>query len=311
VADDPLPSGEEIPSALDGERLDRVVALLTGASRSVATAAIDAGGVRVDGVVATSGKVRLKAGQHVEVTAIDLPVPAVPEPDPSVPVTVVYEDAEVIVIDKAPGLVVHPAPGNADGTLVNGLLARFPELAGIGETHRPGIVHRLDAGTSGLLAVARTPAAHAALVGALAKRQVTREYLALVWGRLANAAGMIDAPIGRDPRDPMRMGVVVDGRPARTRYEVEQEYTDPAVSLVRCWLETGRTHQIRVHLAAIGHPVVGDTLYGSTREVLRAPRPFLHATHLGFTQPSTGERLEFDAELPADLAGLLATLTPA
>jgi 23S rRNA pseudouridine1911/1915/1917 synthase len=311
VADVPRPPGEEIPSALDGERLDRVVALLTGASRSVATTAIDAGGVRVDGVVATSGKVRLKAGQHVEVTAIDLPVPAVPEPDPSIPIAVVYEDADVIVVDKAPGVVVHPAPGNADGTLVNGLLARFPELAGIGETHRPGIVHRLDAGTSGLLAVARTTAAHAALVGALAKRQVTREYLALVWGRLANAAGVIDAPIGRDPRDPMRMGVVVDGRPARTRYEVEQEYTDPAVSLVRCWLETGRTHQIRVHLAAIGHPVVGDTLYGSTREALPAPRPFLHATHLGFIQPSTGERLEFDAELPVDLAGLLATLTPA
>jgi 23S rRNA pseudouridine1911/1915/1917 synthase len=311
MADDGGAPGEEIPAALDGERLDRVIALLTGASRSVATSAVESGGVRVDGVVATSGKVRLKAGQRVEVTSIELPSQVVPEPDPAVPVTVVYEDADVIVVDKAPGVVVHPAPGNPDGTLVNGLLARFPELAGIGETHRPGIVHRLDAGTSGLLAVARTPAAHAALVGALAKRQVTREYLALVWGHLANAAGVIDAPIGRDPRDPMRMGVVVDGRPARTRYEVEQQYADPAVSLVRCWLETGRTHQIRVHLAAIGHPVVGDTLYGSAREVLRAPRPFLHATHLGFTQPSTGERLEFDAPLPDDLAELLASLTPA
>jgi 23S rRNA pseudouridine1911/1915/1917 synthase len=309
MADD-VAAGEEIPAALDGERLDRVIALLTGASRSVATAAVESGGVRVDGVVATSGKVRLKAGQRVEVTAIELPSQVVPEADPSVPVSVVYEDADVIVIDKAPGVVVHPAPGNPTGTLVNGLLARFPELAGIGETHRPGIVHRLDAGTSGLLAVARTPAAHAALVGALAKRQVTREYLALVWGHPANAAGVIDAPIGRDPRDPMRMGVVVDGRPARTRYEVEQQYADPAVALVRCWLETGRTHQIRVHLAAIGHPVVGDTLYGSAREALPAPRPFLHATHLGFIQPSTGERLEFDAALPADLADLLASLTP-
>ncbi len=296
MADDAVPAGEEIPAALDGERLDRVVALLTGASRSVATAAIDAGGVRVDGVVATSGKARLKAGQYVDVTAIDLPAATPPEPDPSVPVTVVYEDADVIVIDKAPGVVVHPAPGNPDGTLVNGLLARFPELVGVGETHRPGIVHRLDAGTSGLLAVARTAAAHAALVGALAKRQVTREYLALVWGHLVNAAGLIDAPIGRSPRDPMRMGVVVDGRPARTRYEVEREYADPAVSLVRCWLETGRTHQIRVHLAAIGHPLVGDWLYGTRN----AGRPMLHAAEIALTHPLTNEPLRVTAPLPDD-----------
>lgn len=310
MADAEEPAGEEIPSALDGERLDRVVALLTGASRSVATAAVDNGGVLVDGVVATSGKVRLKAGQRVAVSEIAIPVPVAPEADPSVPITVVYEDADVIVIDKAPGVVVHPAPGNPAGTLVNGLLARYPELVGIGESHRPGIVHRLDAGTSGLLAVARTPAAHAALVAALAKRLVTREYLALAWGAPVNPAGVIDAPIGRDPRDPMRMGVVVDGRPARTRYEVEAGYADPEVSLLRCWLETGRTHQIRVHLAAIGHPVVGDTVYGSGRDTLPAPRPFLHATHLGFKQPTTGERLEFDAPLPADLEALLAGLTP-
>jgi 23S rRNA pseudouridine1911/1915/1917 synthase len=308
VADETSAQREEIPAALDGERLDRVVALLTGASRSVATSAIDGGGVTVDGVVATSGKVRLREGQVIEVASIAIPAPVLPAADPSVPVTVVYEDDDVIVIDKAPGIVVHPAPGNPDGTLVNGLLARFPELEGVGEPHRPGIVHRLDAGTSGLLAVARSAPAHAALVAALAKRQVTREYLALVWGHPANSAGVIDAPIGRDPRDQMRMAVVIDGRPARTRYEVEQTFEEPAVALVRCWLETGRTHQIRVHLAAIGHPVVGDTLYGSGREALPAARPFLHATHLGFTHPITAVELSFDAPLPSDLVALLGQL---
>lgn len=300
---------EEIPPALDGERLDRVVSLVTGVSRSLAAAAIESGQVVVDGTVATSGKVKLRAGQVVEFGEIVEPEPEPPRPDPAVEVSVVYEDDDVLVVDKAPGLVVHPAPGNPDGTLVNGLLARYPDLVGVGETHRPGIVHRLDAGTSGLLAVARTPAAHAALVAALARRQVTREYLALVWGHPANDAGVIDAPIGRDPRDPMRMAVVVDGRVARTRYEVEQTFDDPEVSLVRCWLETGRTHQIRVHLAAIGHPVVGDTLYGSARESLPAPRPFLHATHLGFVHPATGAPLDFDAPLPSDLETVLATLT--
>ncbi len=299
---------EEIPAALDGERLDRVVALVTGVSRSVATAAIDAGSVLVDGAVASSGKVKLRAGQVLELGEITEPAPSAPRADPSVEVTVVYEDADVLVVDKAPGVVVHPAPGNAEGTLVNGLLARYPDLAGVGEAHRPGIVHRLDAGTSGLLAVARTPAAHAALVAALAKRQVTREYLALVWGHPDNDAGVIDAPIGRDPRDPMRMAVVIDGRVARTRYEVEQTFDDPGVALVRCWLETGRTHQIRVHLAAIGHPVVGDLAYGSARHTLPAPRPFLHATHLGFTHPVTNERLEFEAPLPSDLEAVLDAL---
>jgi 23S rRNA pseudouridine1911/1915/1917 synthase len=206
------------------------------------------------------------------------------------------------VIDKPAGLVVHPGSGHPDGTLVNGLLALFPELAGVGEPHRPGIVHRLDVGTSGLLVVARTPAAYTNLVQALAGHRVERSYRALVWGRPANPIGVIDAPIGRDHRDPTRMGVVVDGRPARTEYRVLRGFRVPAeVTSLLCRLQTGRTHQIRVHLAAIGHPVVGDGTYGGIRDHLQVSRPFLHAAALELHHPVSHEVLHFASPLPADL----------
>lgn len=301
---------EEIPESLDGERLDRIVSLLTEVSRSEAATMIASGGVTVDGTTAPSGKVRLKTGQSVTVDLATLPVEQLPRPDASIAVDVVYEDDDVIVVSKTAGLVVHPGAGHTEGTLVNGLLARYPEIVDVGEVHRPGIVHRLDIGTTGLLIVARTRRAHEALVAMLATHAVTRRYTALVWGRLAASVGTIDAAIGRDPRDPLRMAVVASGKPARTNYRVERTFSDPDVSLVTCELETGRTHQIRVHLQATGHPVVGDSSYGGARAPLAIGRPFLHAGGLEFEHPFTGEQMMFVAPLPADLSTVLHRLEP-
>jgi 23S rRNA pseudouridine1911/1915/1917 synthase len=275
---------EVVPQALAGERLDRVVAIITGASRADAAALVAAGGAVVDDAVATSGKVRLVEGQHLVLDLDALPAPRLPEPDASVDVAVVHADADVIVIDKPAGLVVHPGAGHPTGTLVNGLLARFPEIA------------------SGLLVVARTDVAYRSLVAALAARDVGRRYLALVWGRPASPVGVIEAPIGRDHRDPMKMAVVVDGKPARTHYRVLRSYRgDAEVSELECRLETGRTHQIRVHLSAIGHPVVGDGTYGGARSGVTPSRPVLHAAALSFEHPVTREVLSFESPLPDDL----------
>lgn len=298
-----------VNEAVAGERLDRVVALESGLSRQEVSNLIDAGAVTVNGAVATKGSARVGAGDEVEArieAAADEPVVG---PDPSIEVPVVYEDDHVIVVDKPAGLVVHPGAGNPAGTLVNGLLARYPELAGVGEPDRPGIVHRLDGGTSGLMVVARTEDAREELVAMLANREVTREYRALAWGDVDGEDGVIDAPIGRSTRERTKMAVVADGREARTRYEVLERYETPApFTLLWCKLETGRTHQIRVHLAAIGHPVVGDTRYGRARPALRCDRPFLHAEHLAFDHPVTEEPMEWTSPLPADLVAVQAKL---
>lgn len=303
---------ERLPAALDGQRLDRVVALVADVSRSSAAAVIEAGGVRVDGAAAPSGKVRVAAGALVEIDRALLPRAESPRPAPGVAFDVVHVDDAVVVVDKPAGLVVHPGAGNAAGTLVNGLLDRFPELAGVGDPMRPGIVHRLDAGSSGLLVVARTEAAAANLGAQFAARTAGRRYDALVWGHPDAAHGVIDAPIGRDRGDPLRMAVVADGRPARTEYHVVARLLAPAaVARLSCRLETGRTHQIRVHLAAVGHPLVGDTIYGGRRPTLGLTRPFLHAAELSFDHPVTGDRLSFTSPLPTDLTALLAALEPA
>jgi 23S rRNA pseudouridine1911/1915/1917 synthase len=302
---------EEIPTALDGERLDRVVSLLTGCSRSESAAMVSGGQVTVDGDLVRAGKQRVAAGQVVAVPRATRAVDSGPAPDAAVDVGVVFEDEHVVVVDKPAGLVVHPGAGRPSGTLVNGLLARYPEMAAVGEPHRPGIVHRLDRDTSGLLVAARTTAAYDGLVAALAAREVTRRYLALVWGIPEARQGIVDAPIGRSTRQPTRMAVVSTGREARTRYEVVTEYRGPVTcSLLRCQLETGRTHQIRVHLAAIGHPVVGDHDHGGRRPALTAPRMFLHAEHLAFRHPVDGRPLTFDSPLPPDLATILTHLEP-
>ena len=217
---------------------------------------------------------------------------------------------------------MQPGAGHQGGTLVHGLIAQFPELAGVGQPERPGLVHRLDRGTSGLLVVARTPDAHADLVGQLTDHSVERVYAALVYGHPQHQSGMIDAPIGRSRRDPLRMTVSESGREARTRYRVGATYHDPAdASLITCWLETGRTHQIRVHMAHIGHPLLGDTLYGMgfktktsrlnpsvAEAVLAFPRQALHAAVLGFEHPVTREDLLFESELPDDFQALEAVL---
>lgn len=300
---------EIVPAALDGERLDRVVAIVTGASRADAAVLVAAGGAEIDGVVVTSGKVRLRDGQQVRVDPDKLPRAEPPAADPSVVFTVVHADDDVVVIDKPAGLVVHPGAGNTTGTLVNGLLARFPEMASVGQWDRPGIVHRLDVGTSGLMVAARSDAAYHLLVAALSAHEVERTYRTLVWGVPASPVGVIDAPIGRDHRDPMRMAVVADGKVARTRYRVLRRYRDPhEVAEVRCRLETGRTHQIRVHLAAIGHPVVGDATYGGARVGIDVARPMLHAEALAFRHPLGGDLLSFTSPLPADMVAIITAL---
>jgi 23S rRNA pseudouridine1911/1915/1917 synthase len=298
---------EVVPPALAGERIDRVVAMLTELPRAEVATLVEAGGVRVGGRTVERGSRKVREGDVVE---IDLPERAaafVLEPDPSVEVVVVHEDDDVLVIDKPPGLVVHPGAGHVTGTLVQGLLARDPSLAalplaGAGEADRPGIVHRLDVGTSGLLVVARTPEAYHALVAQLSAREVERHYRALVLGTVEANAGEVDAPIGRSDRDPTQMAVATAGREARTRYEVLARYAEPIPTTeLACKLETGRTHQIRVHLSAIGHPVVGDGRYGGARPAIAMDRPFLHAERLRFTHPRTGEVLTFTSPLPADL----------
>lgn len=298
---------ETIPAALDGERLDRIVALIGDISRADARALIEAGGATVDGSPAASGKVRLVEGQSVTVDLSRVPVQEPPGPDPSVVPVVLYEDDDVIVVNKPVGLVVHPAAGHGTGTLVNGLLVRYPEIASVGQPARPGIVHRLDAGTSGLMVVARSQAAYDAFVEAMGNHDVEREYLALAWGHFDSKSGVVDADIGRDPRDPLKMAVVRGGKWARTHFEVLEEFTAPAeLSLVRCTLETGRTHQIRVHLSAVGHPVVGDSTYGGARSSLKSPRPLLHAARLAFEHPVGGQRMEFEAPVPEDMSSIIA-----
>lgn len=301
---------EEIPSALAGDRLDRVVALLADLSRAQSAALISGGGVSVDGETALAGKVKLEVGQVIRIDTACLPEKELPGPDPSVVLDVVHADPDIIVINKANGLVVHPGAGNAAGTLVNGLLALYPEIAGVGDPMRPGIVHRLDAGTTGLMVVARTADAYDSLVDQLSQRLVHREYMAVAVGAFEAHSGVIDAAIGRDLRELTKMAVRVDGKPARTHYEVVREFVAPIpASLVRCRLETGRTHQIRVHLAAVGHPVLGDATYGGVRATVPFGRPALHAVRLSFEHPRSGEEMSFEAAVPADIESLLAVFS--
>jgi 23S rRNA pseudouridine1911/1915/1917 synthase len=300
-----------VPAALDGVRVDRALAMVTGLSRGEAHDVLVSGTVRVDGRVVLKPSVVLAEGQRL---AAVLPPASNGEvaPDAAVRVDVVVDDEDFVVVNKAPGQVVHPGAGQREGTLVAGLLARYPEIRalsseGLSDAARPGVVHRLDKGTSGLLVVAKTPEGLVSLSAQLAERRVERTYLGLVQGHVSEERGVVDAPIGRSTRTPTTMSVRVDGRPARTGYEVVGRLDEPyATTLLRLRLETGRTHQIRVHLATIGHPVVNDLRYGHRRDRrLDEERFFLHSTSLSFVHPRSGLRVDAHAPLPADVAALV------
>ncbi|HEY0833214.1 MAG TPA: RluA family pseudouridine synthase [Azospirillum sp.] len=309
-----------------GDRLDKVLAAgVPDLSRSRAQALLEQGHVRSDGRTITDASQRVKPGQTFEVLLPDAE-PAAPEAQ-DIPLTVVYEDQDVLVLDKPAGLVVHPAAGNPDHTLVNALLAHCGDsLSGIGGVRRPGIVHRLDKDTSGLMVVAKNDRAHHALTAQFSDRSLSRTYHALVWGVPSPKEGRIEGNIGRHPTDRKRMAVLDGGgKPAATRYRTLRAFGRTA-ALVECTLETGRTHQIRVHMAHIGHPVVGDPLYGRGRAgraggahasnapepqrsaLVGFPRQALHAVGIAFLHPTRGESVRFGVALPADIAALIGSL---
>ena len=297
-----------VPAALDGDRVDRAVALLIGCTRTEAQTLVANGDVQVNGTSVAKSR---KLAEYDVVVLLGTPPPAgVPAAEPEIEVPVRYEDPYLFVIAKPAGLVVHPAGGHPTGTLVNGLLALDPAIAAVGDPARPGIVHRLDRDTSGLMLAARTPEAHAALAEMMAAHTVRRRYLALVWGHFNTPRGVIDAPIGRSTHRKTRMAVRTGGKEARTFYEVLATWNDPEVSLVACELETGRTHQIRVHLAAIGHPVVGDGTYGGKRQPVAIGRPFLHSAEVAFTHPITDAAIALEEPLPPELEAVLTALGP-
>jgi len=320
----------EIPALLDGVRADRVVAFLAGVSRSRAADLVASGKVRLDGRPVTSGSFTVAGGSvlHVKTAHAEARVLS---GDDSVQLTVVHHDDALIVVDKPPGLVVHPGAGTTEGTLISGLVARYPDLltqTDVGDPDRPGIVHRLDRGTSGLLVVARTGEAFRSLVSQFSSRTVERRYTALVAGHVPENSGVVEAPIGRSSRTPTLMTVSADGRSAVTRYTVLGRFTTLAglprpvdTTLLSVRLDTGRTHQIRVHMAAIGHPVVGDGRYAPSARrraggarvepaavapgIFEPGRLFLHAGELGFVHPITGRPVRWSSPLPPDLARLL------
>jgi 23S rRNA pseudouridine1911/1915/1917 synthase len=294
-----------VPEEQAGNRLDRFIGtMVSDISRTRIQTFIDSGQVFVNNRPARSG-MKVSSGDIITLMDFSI-VTASPLPQPeSIPLQVVYEDSDLLVIDKPSGMVVHPAAGHSGGTLVNALLGYTDELDTTDPT-RPGIVHRLDRDTSGLLMVARTDASMAKLGEMLRARNITKQYLALVEGIPESAQGAIDAPIGRDPRYRQKMAIVTrGGRESLTLFKVEKTFRNRA--LLRLTLVTGRTHQIRVHCTAIGHPVVGDLIYGRSNPPMPS-RQFLHATYLAFNHPITGAPLSFTSPLPPDLADFLASI---
>jgi 23S rRNA pseudouridine1911/1915/1917 synthase len=306
-----------VPDDSDGLRLDRfLVSLMPEQSRSQIQRLIKEGHVRVGDREAKANQA-VKTGQEI-VVDVPAPVDAVPQPE-ALPLPILYQDHDLIVIDKPAGMVVHPAAGHTSGTLVNALLHYVDDLSGIGGEKRPGIVHRLDRGTSGLMVVAKHDSAHEELARQFAAREVEKEYIGLVWGEVM-AGRRIDAAIGRDPSNRKKMSSTTSKRMRRSREAVTRivraEHFGRTLTLANVAIHTGRTHQIRVHLSTIGHPIVGDALYGGVhrrvpgdlRAVTHLERPFLHAARLAFKHPDDERRMEFTSELPADLQSVLDEL---
>ena len=321
--DSPRPPRPVGPVAGDqaGTRLDKWLAgAVADLSRERLKTLIKQGRVRADGETITDPSYGVKPGQTFDV---DVPEPTSPIPKPQeIPLVIAYEDEAVIVVNKPAGLVVHPAPGNPDHTLVNALIYHCGDsLSGIGGVRRPGIVHRLDKDTSGLMIAAKSDAAHQALAADFAARRIDRKYLALVWGVPKPSAGKIEGNIGRSPKNRRKMAIVSrGGREALTQYKVQERFGD-AVSLIQCKLATGRTHQIRVHMTHIGHPIVGDATYGraparklrslpmdTVQAIYDANRQLLHAGTLGFRHPSTEAVMSFDSDLPVEFETIITKL---
>ena len=295
-----------IPADVGGERIDKAVSVLVpDLSRSAAQGLLETGDVLLNGLVPLK-KAVVREGDRVTVNVPD-PVTLSVEPQP-IPLDIVYEDNDLLVVNKPKGMVVHPAAGNPDNTLVNALLAHCGDsLSGINGVIRPGIVHRIDKDTSGLLVVAKNDAAHRGLAAQIKDHSFTREYRAVVVGNLRDDTGTVDAPIGRDPKNRKKQAVTdKNSRTAVTHFTVVERY--PGYTYVRVQLETGRTHQIRVHMAHIGHPVAGDTVYGGAKNTCGLQGQCLHAAKLGFLHPATGEYMEFTSDLPAYFTEFLRRL---
>ena len=296
----------EVPNSMDQIRLDRIISTYTSSSRSIVERAIDDGEVSLNGKVVHQKSQRVSEGDLISVKR-ELLVEAISHEvlgELGIPFGVVYEDDDILVIDKPADLVVHPGVKNANGTLINGIIGRYPEVAEVGNPLRPGVVHRIDKGTSGLIVVARSEVAYESLSEQMAEHSSRRRYLALVVGSLSPESAVIDGPIAKSLRQIGLMRIAPSGKPSRTRYQKlgEGAFRSELVSIASFELETGRTHQIRVHISNYGYPIVGDRSYGSTFDL--GDRVFLHAYALTLDHPVTGERVEFRAPLPADLVAL-------
>ena len=294
----------------DGERVDRVIAFFSGLSRSKVSDLISKRLILRNGIPIKKGSEVAHTDDMISMPNLSDEVVEEIASDTSIDFGVVFEDDSVIVINKPSGLIVHPGSGIANGTLVNGLAAQFPDLRKVGDPIRLGLVHRLDKGTSGLLIVARTPEALDNLKFQMQERQVHRRYFAIVAGHVESDQGVVDAPLGRDPKNPLKRAVIQSGKHARTHYEIDQKFGSPfRISTLNCRLETGRTHQIRVHLAAIGHPVLGDELYGGRTSFNIDNRLALHAQMLTFSHPKTNNQLNFECHIPDELVSMKDTFT--
>ena len=294
-----------INSEEEGQRIDKYLSIMIeGKSRSFVQGLIDEKKVKANSKVIKSNY-KLKKGDFIEVEVpepVELNVSA-----EEMNLDIVYEDEDVLVVNKEKGIVVHPAPGNYTGTLVNGILHHCSDLSGINGVIRPGIVHRIDKDTSGILVIAKNDEAHNDLAAQFKEHSIKREYYALVEGKFSNVKGSVDKPISRDKKERIKMAINSDGKRAVTHYEVLEQY-DKGVSLIKCTLETGRTHQIRVHMSSIGHPLVGDLVYGYKRQKFNIEGQALHAKTLGFIHPRTKEYMEFTSELPNYFKELLEKL---